>query len=273
MGRAYMWTSIRTVLSENFKNRYRLFRLANYELKKQNTETVFGFLWNFFNPALQIFVYWFVFAIGLNTSAPQGGYPYIIWMIVGIMPWLYISAALMTTMTSIISYGGVLKRMSFPMAIVPVKSVCAALINHGWTMLVVVGVIFASGYKVSSYWPQTFYFTFCSVVFLVGYALLSSAVNVVFRDFQKLMSSVIRLLFYLTPVVWVQERLPENLKFVLKLNPFAYIVDGYRDSLLYGRNLAWHWKQGVYFWILTLLLFAAGCSIHMKFRKKFIDLI
>lgn len=268
-----MWNNIKTVIKENYQNRYRLMRLANYELKKQNTDTMFGFLWNFLNPALQIFVYWFVFAIGLKTSAPQGGYPYIIWMIVGIMPWFYISTALTTTLTSILAYGGVLKRMTFPMAIVPVKSVMSALLAHLWSMLVVLVIIFVSGYRVSSYWFQTFYYMFCSIVFLVGYALLASAVNMVFRDFQKLMSSVIRLLFYLTPIVWVQDSLPEHLKFVLKLNPFAYIIDGYRDSLLYGRSLAWHWKQGCYFWIFTVVLFVIGCNVHMKFRKKFIDLI
>lgn len=268
-----MWNNVKIVVSENLENRYRLLRLANYELQKQNNETVFGFLWNFLNPALQIFVYWFVFAIGLKSSPPQGDYPYIIWMIVGIIPWLYISTAMMSTMTSILAYGAVLKRMRFPMAIVPVKSVLSAFIGHVWSMLVVVGVILLSGYQISSYFLQTLYYAFCSVVLLIGYSLLTSAVNVVFRDFQKLMTSVIRLLFYLTPVVWVQDRLPGHLVFILKLNPFAYIIDGYRDSLLYGRNLMWHWKQGCYFWTITVLLFVVGCNIHMKFRKKFIDLI
>lgn len=268
-----MWYNIKTVLSENINNRYRLFRLANYELKKQNTETVFGFLWNFLNPALQIFVYWFVFAIGLRTAAPQGEYPYLIWMIVGIIPWFYISTVLTSTLTSIIAYGGVVKRMKFPMAIVPVKSVISGLFAHFWSMLVVIAIIYLSGYHVSTYCLQTLYYTFCSVVFLTGYALAASAVNVVFRDFQKIMSSVIRLLFYISPIVWVQENLPEPLGRVLRLNPFGYIIDGYRDSLLYGRSMLDNWKLGCYFWAVTLALFIIGCNVHMKFRKKFIDLI
>lgn len=268
-----MCHNIKTVLSEIYTNRYRLLRLANYELKKQNTETVFGFLWNFFNPALQIFVYWFVFAIGLKAAAPQGGYPYLIWMIAGIMPWFYISTALNTTLISIIAYGGVLKRMRFPMAIVPVKSVISAFIAHIWSMLVVVMIILVSGYELSSCWWQTFYYAFCSIMFLVGYSLLVSAVTVVFRDFQKLMNSVIRLLFYLTPIVWSHETLPEHLKFVLELNPLAYIIDGYRDSLLYGVNITENLSQGCFFWLVTIALFIVGCNVHMKFRKKFIDLI
>lgn len=268
-----MWENIKVVFKENLQNKNRLLRLANYELQAQNNGTMLGFLWNFLNPALQIFVYWFVFAIGLKSSSPQGNYPYIIWMIVGIIPWFYISTALTTTGNSIYAYSGILKRMYIPMSIVPVKSVISALIGHFWAMIVVIAIIFFSGYNLSFYWWQTFYFTFCSFIFLVGYALFSSAIVVIFRDFQKIMSSIIRLLFYITPIVWVQDNLPKNLKIILKLNPFSYIIDGYRDSLLYGRSLMWHWKQGVFFWIITITIFVIGCNIHMKFRKQFIDLI
>ncbi|PHV70163.1 hypothetical protein CS063_11845 [Sporanaerobium hydrogeniformans] len=268
-----MLENIRIVFKENYNNRHRLFRLANYELRSQNSGTMFGFLWNFLNPALQIFVFWFVFAIGLRTSPPQGGYPYIIWMIVGIIPWFYISTALTTTGNSIYAFSGVLKRMPIPLSIVPVKSVLSALIGHLWAMLVVIGIIFCSGYTISGYWWQTFYYMLCSFAILVAYSLMASAIVVIFRDFQKIMNSIIRLLFYITPVVWVQEKLPDNLIFILKLNPFAYIIDGYRDSLLYGRGLMWHWKQGVFFWVITIVIFIIGCNIHMKFRKQFIDLI
>lgn len=268
-----MLNNIKIVIKENFDNRYRTIRLANYELKSQNNGTYFGFFWNFLNPALQIFVYWFVFAIGLKAAAPQGDYPYLIWMVVGIMPWFYISVALLSSANSIYSYSGVLKRMYIPLSIVPVKTILSALIGHLLAMIVVFVVIFASGYSISVYTVQLPYFVLCSFIFLLGFSLFASSVTVVFRDFQKILSSIVRLLFYITPIVWNQDNLPENLRFILKLNPFSYIIDGYRDSILYGRGLEWHWKQGIYFWIVTLVLFIVGCNVHMKFRKKFIDLI
>lgn len=265
--------NIKTVVKENYDNRFRTLRLAVYELKSQNTGTYFGFLWNFLNPALQIFVYWFVFAIGLNASAPRNGYPYIIWMIVGIMPWFYISTALLSSSSSIYAYSGILKRMYLPLSIVPVKTILSSLIGHLLSMIVVFIVIFTSGYNVSVYTMQLPYYTLCSIAFLIGFSLFASSITVVFKDFQKILNSIIRLLFYITPVVWSQENLPENLQFIFKLNPFAYIIEGYRDSILYGRGLEWHWKQGIYFWIVTIILFVIGCNIHIKFRKKFIDLI
>lgn len=268
-----MFEAIITVFKENWKNRKRVIRLANYEYKSQNRDTAFGFLWNFLNPALQIFVFWFVFAIGLRSAAPQGGYPYIIWMIVGIIPWFYISSAMMTSATSIYAFSGVLKRMYIPLSIVPVKSVLSAFIGHLWAMLVVFAVIFLSGYSVSIYTIQLPYFMLASLAFLIGFGLFSSAITVVFKDFQKILSSIIRLLFYITPVVWIQDNLPKNLRFILRLNPLAYIIEGYRDSILYGRGILYHGRQAIYFWIVTLVMIIFGCIIHMKFRKQFIDLI
>lgn len=268
-----MFKAISTVIKENWQNRKRMVRLANYELKSQNNGTVFGFFWNFLNPALQIFVYWFVFAIGLSTSAPRGNYPYIIWMIVGIIPWFYISAAMQRSSGSIYAYSGILKRMYLPLSIVPVKTIMAEFIGHVWAMLVVFAVMICSKNPINPMVYQLPYYMVAEVCLLIGWGLFASAIAVVFKDFQKFLAAIIRLLFYISPVVWGQERLPENLKFALGLNPLAYILDGYRNCILYGISIRETWKMGILFWCVTLIMFFIGVSIHMKFRKKFMDLI
>ena len=261
------------IVKECWENRARLLRLSDYDLKVRNSGTVFGFLWNFLNPALQILVYWLVFAIGLNASSPRGGYPYLIWMIFGIMPWFFINNAIMSSLTSIISFRSVLKRMRFPVAIVPAKAVLSAFIEHLWAMVVVLALFFVCGYGVGVYAAGLLYYMVCALTFLFGAALLLSAVNVVFRDFQKLMSSVMRLLFYLTPVVWSQENLPEQLRFVLSLNPMAYIVNGYRESVLFNHSPLSQGWQTAYFWCVTVALLLAGAAVHDKFCKKFMDVL
>lgn len=268
-----MWNSIKTVLLENWVNRHRLLRLAGYELKSQNYGTMLGFLWNFLNPALQIVTYWFVFAIGLRQNSPKEDYPYIIWMIAGIIPWFFLSTALQASTTSIFNYSGILKRMKFPLAIVPVKTILAQFFGHLWAMLVVFAVMIASGVHFSFRNLQIIYFMFCSLCFLIAFALMFSAITVLFKDFQKFLNSIIRLLFYITPIVWSQDSLPSHLVFVLKLNPLYYLVEGYRESLLSPYGFIYHGKQMIYFWTVTILLFFAGCQVHMKFRKQFIDLL
>ena len=261
------------ILEECWRNRYRLWRLSSYDVKVRNSETVFGFLWNFFNPALQIFVYWFVFAIGLRTPAPVEGYSYLIWMIFGIMPWFFINSAIMNSTTSIVAFRSVLKRMKFPVGIVPAKAVLSAFIEHLWAMLVVVALFFLCGYRMGGHAVKLLYFMVFALAFLLGFGLFASAVNVVFRDFQKIMNSILRLLFYLSPVVWSQDSLPEHLKFALRLNPIAYIIDGYRESILYNHTLMFHGRQAVYFWCVTILLLLVGAAVHDRLCRQFMDLV
>lgn len=268
-----MFSAIKTVILECWSNRQRLLRLANYELKAQNNGTVFGFLWNFFNPALQILVYWFVFSIGLQVHAPKGEYPYLIWMIVGIIPWFYISASLQTSAMSIYSYSGVLKRVYLPLSIVPIKTVFSGFIGHIWSMLVVFAVMFICNAPINPLVYQLPYYMFAIVFFLIGWGLFASAITVVFKDFQKILSALIRFLFYISPIVWSQENLPDDLQKILSYNPFSYVLQGYRNCMLYGCSLTETRQDGVYFWIVSILLFLFGASIHMKFRKKFMDLI
>ena len=268
-----MWNSVKIVLSENWNNRQRMLRLARYELKSQNYGTMFGSLWNFLNPGLQILTYWFVFAIGLRQSTTQDGVPYIIWMIAGLIPWFFISTTLQVSINSIFSYAGILKRMKFPLAIVPVKTVFAQFFAHLLAMLVVFAVMICAGVSFSWRNIQLLYFMFCTLCFLIAFSLMFSAVTVLFRDFQKILSSVIRLLFYITPIVWNTSSLPVHLQNVLKLNPMYYLVEGYRESLISPYGLIYHGKQMLYFWTVTILLFLFGCRVHVKFRRQFIDLL
>ena len=160
-----MIIAIKTVLSENWSNRKRMLRLASYELKAQNNGTIFGFLWNFLNPALQILVFWFVFAIGLQVHAPRNNYPYIIWMIVGIIPWFYISTALQSSTMSIYSYSSILKRVTLPLSIVPVKTVFSGFIGHLWSMIVVFAVMLVSRSPISPMVWQLPYYMLCAISF------------------------------------------------------------------------------------------------------------
>lgn len=265
--------SVRTVVSEIWKNKVRLFRLARYELKSQHGGTFFGFLWNFFNPALQILVYWFVFAIGLRRGNDIDGVPYIVWLVIGIICWYYMNQAMLGADMSIINFSDVLKRMSFPIAIVPTKTVAANFITHLCSMVIVFAVVLVSGSGISSSVWLLPYYIFASTFFIVGYSLISSAVNVLFRDFHNFSNTIFRFLFFISPVMWEPAEDSRVLITIMKLNPFAYILNGYRDTILYGWTLSENLDTGLIFWGISIAMFTAGCVIHMRLRHKFIDLL
>lgn len=266
-----IFKSVGTVISELWNNKIRLTRLALYELKSQHGGTFFGFLWNFLNPALQIFVYWFVFAIGLRRGNDMDGVPYIVWLVIGIICWYYINQAMLGSDMSIISFSDVLKRMKFPIAVVPAKTIASNLITHACSMVIVFVVVLACGVSVSSSVWLLPYYIFASTFFILGYSLVASTINVLFRDFHNLSNTVMRFLFFISPVMWQPSEDSAILTIIMKINPFAYILNGYRDTILYGWSFSENLETGLIFWAISIVMFVAGCVMHMRMRHKFID--
>ena len=266
-----MFSAIATVTKEIWQNKVRLFRLAWYELKNQHGGTFFGFLWNFLNPAFQVLVYWFVFAIGLRRGNDMNGVPYIVWLIIGIICWYYMSQAMLGTDMAIVNFADVLKRMRFPMAIVPVKTVAANIITHICSMAIVFIVLFVTKTPLSPSAPMLLYYIAASTVFVTAYGLIASTITVLFRDFHNFMNTILRFLFFISPVMWEPSKDHRLLNLIMTINPFAYILNGYRDSMLYGWHLRDHLVSGAIFWGVTIVMFAVGCSLLQKFRYRFID--
>ncbi len=266
-----MFRSFANVCAELWDNKVRLFRLAWYELKNQHGGTFFGFLWNFLNPAFQVLVYWFVFAIGLRRGNDMNGVPYIVWLVIGIICWYYMNQAMLGADLSVINFADVLKRMKFPMSVVPAKTVAANLITHLCSMVIVFIVLLVTGTPVSlSVWLLPYYI-FASTAFILGYGLIAATINVLFRDFHNFMNTILRFLFFISPVMWEPAKDSRLLQLLMTVNPFAYILNGYRNTILYGWQFRENLVPGLIFWAITLTMLFVGCSLLQKFRYRFID--
>ena len=127
------------------------------------------------------------------------------------------------------------------------------------------------GVPVTWHYLELAYYLAASWVLLIGAALLTSSLTAVFRDFGELLQPLMRLLFYVSSVVWAIDGLSPGLQRVMRLNPLVYIIEGYRKCLLYGEGFWSSPGQGAYFWLAALALLAAGCTLHMRLRNRFID--
>lgn len=262
-----------TVWKELYANRVRIFRLARYEQRAKNSGTILGKLWEFLTPVLQICVYWFVFSVGLRMKTVQGDTPYAVWMMTGMIPWFCISGAMLTSATAITNSANVIRNLNIPMTIIPAKFVVMHLMEHLWTVGFLLFVLVVSGIQVSLYWLQIVYFFACMVIFLMAFSLFSSAVGAVVKDFGRILSPMIRLVFYLSSVIMSLDGMSPTLQRLLKINPVTYIVMGYRNSLLYNVGV---WEMGYHslcFWSVTLVLMFLGCTLHMRTRERFVDML
>lgn len=262
--------SMYVVLREIIVHLPRSIRLALYENHSRRTQLLLGRIWDFLNPLFQILIYWFVFSVGLKTEA-RDGFPYSIWLMCGMMPWLAMNASSVNAANAVQMNATVLKNVSIPVTIMPVKAIVKAYHEHLWTMAILICTLLFNSIWPTWHWLEWGYYLLAAWAFLLGFTLVTSSLSAVYRDFFEFLNPVMRLLFYISSVVWPLESLPANLQRYMRLNPFVYIVEGYRKCLLYGEGILTNWQQGLYFWLVTFVLLLLGSMLHMRLRKRFID--
>ena len=247
-------------------------RLAIYENKAKVSGMVFSRAWNILNPVLQILVYWIVFDVGLKTGA-RGNIPYVIWLTVGLLPWMAINQAMTSSANAVFHDASTIKNIAIPLSVIPIKSVVGAWLEHFYSLIVIFAVLVLGRIPFSWHMLEVVYYYAAGFCFLAAFSLITSSIAVVFKDFQRILQSIIRLLFYLSNVVWQPSADSGKLTMLLKLNPLSYLIDGYRNCLVYQTGLWENVPQLCYFWAVTLVLFLLGAALHMKLRDGFIDMI
>lgn len=272
-----MFTSIKYVLGENFQNIYRIYCIAKYELLADMRDSKFGIFWNFASPAIQVFTYWLIFGIAWNRK-PVGDIEYLPWLVVGYAAWWFVQPCIQSGCNAIFSKTNVITKMKFPVSVLPATICAKEFFNHCCMLVIAFVTISLCGYRPNIYWIQLIYYAFCAFVFVEAVSMILSVLTMLWRDVKKLVTSLMRMLMYFSPVIWechFNESVPhyEMLNYIMKLNPVYYIINGYRDSVFYNTGFWNHPALSAYFWIVTLALFVIGCMLMYKFKRKFIDLI
>lgn len=270
-----MFKSLRYVLKENFTNLYRIYSIAKYELLADMRDSKLGLFWNFANPTIQVLTYWLVFGTILSGKSSQDGIPYVCWLLGGIVVWFYISPCITNGCNAIYSKVNVFTKMKFPVSILPATVVLKELFNHACLMIVLTILFIYFGYYPNWHWLGLLYYLFCAFIFSISLSMTTSVLNMLARDTRKLILACMRLLMYLTPIVWAPSKLKKFhlLRKLMKFNPIDYIVQGYRDCFFYHKGIASFGYQTLIFWTITIVLLLVGSYMIYKFKHKFIDMI
>ena len=259
--------------NEIFSNMSKIKRVSKFDFKLENQGTYLGGVWSVLTPLIQIGTYWFVFGIGLRSGKDVDGYPYLAWMLTGIIPWFFINACLLKGANSIYSKIATITKMKYPIATVPVSRILQELYEFMVTIVIMMVLLFANGiYPTLSWLNLIYYFVYC-FAFCVTLSLVTSVFTMLVRDFYKLLNSLIRLLFYLTPILWSMDNMPELYQKIMRLNPIYYIIKGFRESILYQIPFYADMKYALIMWGIVIFLYMWGCSLQSKFKNKFVDLI
>ncbi|TCI46133.1 ABC transporter permease [Exiguobacterium sp. SH3S2] len=269
-----MYKTLLTIISDQITNRKLILRLARYEVKSSHAEKKLGLIWELINPALQIFIYWFVFGVGLRSNQDVNGVPFIFWLMVGLSAWFFINDAVLRGSNSINTRLGMLMKMKFPLSVIPAYVVVSRVYQHlAMLVIVILATLLFSNVPLQLTLIQLPYYFFSMIIFVFSISLLTSTLITLVKDVYPLVQSIMRMLFYLTPILWTVDSFPSSLQGLLLLNPLAYIINGYRDSILYGIWFFEDLMYMTYFWSFTAIVFILGARLHMKFRHSFNELV
>ena len=144
---------------------------------------------------------------------------------------------------------------------------------HLFLLLLLTIIVILYGYYPTWYWLQLPYFVFWSVVLVLSIGWLTSSLRVFIKDINELVGVILQFGFWLTPIFWSIEMVPERYQFIVKLNPMFYIIDGYRNTFI---NQVWFWEQGsetLYFLATTAVLFVTGSVVFKRLRPHFGDVL
>lgn len=246
--------------------------LAQSDFRKKFVGSYFGAFWMFVQPIVTVAIYYFVFQVAMGAK-PSTDKPYVIWLIPGIIPWFFFNEAVAVGTNSLYEYQHLVKKMVFKVSILPIVKLLSSFFLHLifiWIMLI---VYFLFGEHPSIWWVQMFYYMFCNVVLIFGFTMLTSAVNVLFKDMGQLVNILLQFGFWLAPVMWELPQIPEQFHFLIKLNPFYYIVQGYRDSFVFHKGFWEYPELTIYYWVVTGVILILGCYVFKKLKPHFADVL
>jgi len=259
-------------LNDIIRSRRLIFELAKKDLKNRYLGSYLGIIWAFVQPMVTILIFWFVFQVGFR-SAPVDDFPYVLWLICGMIPWFFFSEGLQSATNSVLDNSYLVKKIVFRVNSLPIIRILSSLFIHVFFIIVIFVMFFIYGYKPSIYNLQVIYYLFATIVLVLGLSWITSSLVVFLRDLGQIVSIVIQFGFWLTPIFWSFKIMPEKYHFWFKLNPIYYIVEGYRDTFI---NHIWFWQHynlTINFWVITLCLFFTGVLLFKRLRPHFADVL
>ena len=253
-------------LKEIYEYRLMIYSLVKRDLRGKYKGSVLGFMWTFVNPLLQLLVYNMVFSIIMKAGVDK----FYLYLFVGLIPWLFFSAAITGGSTCIIAQKDLIKKIRFPREIIPISFVTSQFVNMLLSFIVVIVVSLLSDVKL------TIEGILCLPVIMIveylmalGIALISSSLTVYFRDLEHILAIVAMAWLYATPICYPETMVPEKYLSLYRLNPVTPIVNAYRDVLYYGRTPDLRTLiLAVLIGIVTVLL---GILIFGRLQRRFAE--
>lgn len=258
------------------KNRFLLFQLIQRNIESRYKGSLLGIFWSIAQPLIMLSIYTFVFTyvlkskFGIQIEEDHKG-AFAIIMFCGMSVFNIFSEVLNSCTTVITSNQSFVKKVIFPLEILPISQVLTALIfGIIWFFLLFIGSLFIL--KTASITMLLLPFVLIPLTLLsCGCGYFVASLGVYIRDMPYIINVILQMLFFMTPIFYPISAIPEKYRIVLYLNPLSEIVEQTRALFLYGEMPNWEHIGAL--WGISIILFFLGLIWFNKTKKGFADVI
>jgi lipopolysaccharide transport system permease protein len=238
------------------------------DLKVRYKQSLLGAGWAILKPFLSMVVFSLIF--GYLAKMPSDGVPYPIFSYTALLPWEFFAGALSIASRSLVSNRHMITKVYFPRIVLPLSSVLAGLVDFLIAFLILIGMMIFYGIKpTTAVWTLPL-FMLLALITALGVGFWLSALNVLYRDIGYVTPFLTNLWQFITPVVYPTSIIPDQLQWVIALNPMVGVVEGFRWAML-GIESAAPSSNLLISVVVALVLFVSGFFYFRRTERVFAD--
>lgn len=252
--------------------RYRHFIVSSIrnEFTSRFSRSRIGSLWMIIHPLSQVLIFALVLSEVLAAKLPgiENKHSFALYLMAGLLAWTPFSEIVTRCLTLFIDQGNLMKKMAFPRICLPLIASGAVLLNNALLFVAILAVFAALGHipGVMILWLPLL--VLITMALGTGVGLILGIFNVFIRDIGQIVPVVLQALFWLTPIVYSEQILPERYREWFALNPLHPLVTSYQNVLVFDRTPAWEGLTGLVLTSAIALVFAL-----FLFRKASAELV
>lgn len=252
-----------------FKELYQYRELLKTNVKKdirgKYKASFLGVLWSFVNPLLSVLVYAIVFPYIMRVQTPN----YLLFLISGIIPYNWFTTVVSQSSGIFVYNSNIIKKVYFPREILPISAVTSGLVNFLISCIIILLFAIFGGVGIS--WHLVFlpFLALIQYVFTLGVSFILSALNVYIRDVEYIVSFVLQMLFYATPILYTVDMFHGWILWIFRINPMTHLINAYRD-IFYVHQVPRLGTLSILF-VICIVFLIISYKIFKKMEKGFAE--
>jgi lipopolysaccharide transport system permease protein len=256
-------------LKELFRFRELLWVWTVRNIRVRYKQSVLGIAWAILQPLALMIIFSLVFTLFVRVDT--GGIPYPVFSYAALLPWTFFSGSISLAATSLTNNTNLVTKVYFPREIMPISVVIAGFVDFLIAFVIFIGMLLF--YRIQIGLPILIYpiLILIQVIMTIGITMLTSALDVSYRDIRFILPLGIQLWMFATPIIYPVSSIPEAFRPYYMLNPMAGLIEAYRSVAI---QAAWpNWTYLGISAVVAVLIFFIGYRVFKKLELQFADII